>query len=72
MLSVEFDKQGLVSPQFGILRLLQLLGPMSQITLGQDLGIDKASMVKFIDGIEKKNGSVVSQIKTTAASSLLP
>lgn len=43
----------IVSPQLGIMRLLHLQGPASQISLGQDMNIDKASMVKFIDGLEK-------------------
>ncbi len=54
MLAKELESFGIVSPQLGILKLLQDLGPVSQITLGQDMGIDKASMVKFIDGLEKK------------------
>ncbi|UXR63623.1 MarR family transcriptional regulator [Bdellovibrio bacteriovorus] len=44
---------GIVTPQLGIMKLLQIQGPKSQITLGQEMFIDKASMVKFIDGLEK-------------------
>ncbi|KYG64023.1 hypothetical protein AZI86_14545 [Bdellovibrio bacteriovorus] len=54
LLMTELEPLGLVSPQLGILKLLHVLGPVSQIALGQDMGIDKASMVKFIDGLEKK------------------
>ncbi|WII70946.1 MarR family transcriptional regulator [Bdellovibrio sp. 22V] len=54
MLAQELDKYKIVSPQLGILKLLQILGPVSQIALGQDMHIDKASMVKFIDGLEKQ------------------
>ena len=44
---------GLVAPQLGLLRVLDLSGPASQVDLGRDLGIDKASMVKWLDGLEK-------------------
>lgn len=54
MLAKELDKYKIVSPQLGILKLLQIAGPASQISLGQDMHIDKASMVKFIDGLEKQ------------------
>ncbi|MFV8259328.1 MarR family winged helix-turn-helix transcriptional regulator [Bdellovibrio bacteriovorus] len=43
----------IVGPQLGIMKLLQVQGPKSQIALGQEMYIDKASMVKFIDGLEK-------------------
>lgn len=43
----------IVTPQLGIMKLLQIYGPKSQIALGQEMFIDKASMVKFIDGLEK-------------------
>lgn len=51
-------KHGLVAPQLGILRLLEWDGPTSQIQLGRLLGIDKATMVKWIDGLERQ-GSVL-------------
>ncbi|WP_413944706.1 MarR family winged helix-turn-helix transcriptional regulator [Bdellovibrio sp. HCB-162] len=54
MLAKELDKYKIVSPQLGIMKLLQINGPASQISLGQDMHIDKASMVKFIDGLEKQ------------------
>ena len=37
----------------GILKVLEISGPMSQIELGDALGFDKASMVKMIDHLEK-------------------
>jgi DNA-binding MarR family transcriptional regulator len=43
----------LIPPQLGILRVIEASGPMSQIALGEELGIDKATMVKLIDGLEK-------------------
>lgn len=45
---------GIIATQLGILRLLSELGPISQNELGQEMGVDKASMVKFIDGLEAK------------------
>ncbi|KYG65358.1 hypothetical protein AZI87_12460 [Bdellovibrio bacteriovorus] len=53
MLSQELEKHKLVTAHIGILKLLNLHGPASQIALGQDMGVDKASMVKFLDGLEK-------------------
>lgn len=43
----------LVAPQCGILRLLQNVGPMTQVELGQHMLIDKATMVRMIDGLEE-------------------
>ncbi len=37
---------------FGIMRLLKIKSGISQIELGDELGIDKASMVKLIDHLE--------------------
>ena len=54
MMAKELAPHNIVGPQLGLMRLLMEAGPASQITLGQDIGIDKASMVKFIDGLEKK------------------
>jgi DNA-binding MarR family transcriptional regulator len=44
---------GLHAKHFGILFLLNSDGPSSQIELVQQLGLDKASMVQFIDHLEK-------------------
>ena len=38
---------------FGIMRVLKINTIISQIQLGDELGIDKASMVKLIDHLEK-------------------
>lgn len=47
---VEYD---MVPPQAGILHILSGYGEFNQLLLGQEMSIDKASMVKFIDGLEK-------------------
>ena len=46
-------KYKLVPPQGGILHILNGYGEFNQNLLGQEMSIDKASMVKFIDGLEK-------------------
>jgi DNA-binding MarR family transcriptional regulator len=43
----------IVPPQGGILHILNGYGEFNQNLLGQEMSIDKASMVKFIDGLEK-------------------
>jgi DNA-binding MarR family transcriptional regulator len=45
-------EHGIVGPQLGILRLLDALGPTSQVEIGRGMGIDKASIVHFIDELE--------------------
>lgn len=45
---------GLVAPQCGMLALLNRVGPMTQIELGNHMAIDKATMVRFLDGLQKK------------------
>lgn len=47
-------KHGVLSPHLGILKVLEMSGPISQIDLGAQLGVDKASMVKCIDHLEKR------------------
>lgn len=37
----------------GIMVLLKAAGTMNQVSLGDELGIDKATMVKIIDALEK-------------------
>ncbi len=44
----------IISPQFAILSILSESGSMSQIEIGTVLGIDKATMVKLIDSLEKQ------------------
>jgi DNA-binding MarR family transcriptional regulator len=48
------ERAGLIVPQYGILIILNELGPSSQIQLGEALGIDKATMVKLLDGLEQR------------------
>jgi DNA-binding MarR family transcriptional regulator len=43
---------GLLAPMLGLLRVLEHSGPISQVELGRALGIDKATMVKFLDQLE--------------------
>ena len=54
LLNDHFLTQNLILPQLGLMMLLKDSGPMSQITLGEQLDIDKATMVKLIDGLENK------------------
>lgn len=49
----ELEPHGLIGPHTGILRLLNVLGPTSQNELAEQMYIDKASMVKFLDQLEK-------------------
>ncbi len=42
------------SHHVGILKVLDFSGPISQIKLGDELGVDKASMVKCIDYLEQQ------------------
>ncbi len=49
----EVSKMGMQTIHLGILVILGDEGPMSQMELGESLGIDKASMVKLIDKLEK-------------------
>ena len=45
---------GVVAPQFGMLIILQQAGAMTQRELGSFMDIDKATMVRMIDGLEAK------------------
>lgn len=51
-LVAEYSKVGMQPPQAGLLDILSKSGPMNQLTLGEQMGVDKATMVKLIDGIE--------------------
>ena len=44
---------GVVAPQFGMLRLLDSGGSMTQKELGEFMGMDKATLVRMIDGLEE-------------------
>lgn len=49
----ELAPLGLIGPQMSILMILNKCDPLNQHQLGDELGIDKASMVKLIDGLEQ-------------------
>lgn len=51
-MEVSLASENLVAPQCGILRLLERVGPMTQVELGQYMLIDKATMVRMLDGLE--------------------
>ena len=46
---------GVIAPQYGVLSLLKTAGPMSQVELGREMSIDKATIVKLVDRLETKN-----------------
>lgn len=46
-------EEGIIAPQFGILNILKESQGLNQISLGLQMGIDKATIVKLIDGLEK-------------------
>lgn len=46
-------ESNIVAPQVSILTILNDSGPMSQIEIGTVLTIDKATVVKLIDGLEQ-------------------
>ena len=53
LLDEALQKHGLLTPQLGMLRIVHESGSLSQHDIGDGLGIDKASIVKFIDQLEK-------------------
>jgi DNA-binding MarR family transcriptional regulator len=46
---------GLIAPQFGILTVLNTTGGLCQADISSQMGIDKATVVKLIDGLESQN-----------------
>ncbi len=52
---------GLIPPQYTIMLALKDGIGENQVTLAENLGIDRASMVKFVDGLEK-SGYALRQI----------
>lgn len=48
----KLDKFNLAAPDCGILYVLHTGAVVNQLTLGQELGIDKATVVKIIDKLE--------------------
>lgn len=53
MFNEGLGQHGIVATHFGILVLLDHGDLLNQVNLGNELGIDKASMVKMIDDLEK-------------------
>ena len=49
-----FQKYGIDGPAVGILTLLLELGSMSQQQLGRHLRVDRTTMVKLVDALEKQ------------------
>jgi DNA-binding MarR family transcriptional regulator len=47
------SKVGIIAPQLGILSVLELDGPMSQVDMCKVINADRATMVKLIDGLER-------------------
>jgi DNA-binding MarR family transcriptional regulator len=54
MIDTLMAEDGLIAPQFGVLNILRSNEGLNQISLGLQMGIDKATVVKLIDGLEKK------------------
>lgn len=50
----KFEPFGIVSPQFGMMRLLSFEGALTQVELGEYMMIDKATMVRLLDGLEER------------------
>lgn len=52
MVAKRLNSFEIIPVQNGIMRLLEETGPMNQASIGETMGIDKATMVKLIDGLE--------------------
>jgi DNA-binding MarR family transcriptional regulator len=44
----------MIGPQFAMLKLLSIEGRMTQVQLGGYMAMDKATMVRMIDGLEQR------------------
>lgn len=53
LLEMSLQEYGLLPPQAGILHILNSHEEYNQLVLGQEMSIDKASIVKYVDGLEK-------------------
>jgi DNA-binding MarR family transcriptional regulator len=53
MLSDELEAIGIQLPHQAMMIVLGKAGPMNQISIGDEMGIDKATMVKLIDQLEE-------------------
>jgi DNA-binding MarR family transcriptional regulator len=51
--NVALEKHGIMGIHLGLMRVLEIEASSSQIALGRNLGIDKATMVKILDDLEK-------------------
>lgn len=45
---------GVIAPQCAMMSLLSKVGPMTQIELAEYIAIDKATMVRMLDGLEER------------------
>lgn len=54
LLDQDLQQLKITTPEFSTLRIADLSGPTSQIDIGRYLGMDRASVVKLIDGLEQK------------------
>lgn len=54
LLDAALQPYGLLTYQYAIIKLLVHSGPYSQIEIGNYLSIDKASIVRFLDGLEEQ------------------
>jgi DNA-binding MarR family transcriptional regulator len=52
LLDQALAKEGIATSQLGIMRIIESEGPISQVDLGSTMGIDKATIVKLLDGLE--------------------
>ncbi len=55
LLSDKIEKFGVQLPHMGLMIILAKSGPMNQISLGDEMAIDKATMVKMLDVMEEAN-----------------
>jgi DNA-binding MarR family transcriptional regulator len=53
LLSDALENVGIQLPQMGLMIILSKSGPMNQISLGDEMAIDKATMVKVLDQMEE-------------------
>jgi DNA-binding MarR family transcriptional regulator len=51
--NLALEKHGIMGIHLGLMRVLEIEVSSSQIALGRSLGIDKATMVKILDDLEK-------------------
>lgn len=58
LLDRKLSAEGMVTSQLGLMRILETGGAVSQVELCGTMGIDKATMVKLIDGLEQQGLAV--------------